>query len=108
MTENNQGRQISADTFAEKYTQGELEDAVLLDVREREEWEVYHLEGSLLMPLGSLPYEWDKLDTEQRIYVFCAHGIRSLHATQFLYERGCRRVVNVEGGLARVALYLDF
>ncbi|EGK14089.1 molybdopterin biosynthesis protein [Desmospora sp. 8437] len=100
-------QQIPADSFAKMYIKGELEDSILLDVREKHEWEVHHLEGSIRIPLRCLPLEWKRLDPGKKIYVLCAHGIRSLHATLFLYERGCRQVVNVEGGLARVSLYLE-
>jgi rhodanese-related sulfurtransferase len=37
----------------------------------------------------------------------CAHGIRSLHVVQFLLNNGFADVVNVDGGLAEVSLYLD-
>jgi len=107
MSEQGRIHRISAHSFAEKYSRGKLENALLLDVREPREWEVYHLDGTTLIPLHILPGMLDHLDPEQPVYVFCAHGIRSLQAVQWLYECGFRQVFHVDGGLAEVMLYLE-
>ncbi len=100
-------KNISAEQFARKYKRGELSEAQLLDVREEEEWEVYHLPEGVLMPLQQIPYEYTKLDPVEEIYVYCAHGVRSLYAALFLLDHGFQNVFNVEGGLAQVSLHLD-
>lgn len=98
---------ISAESFARKYQKGMLKHALLLDVREQAEWERYHLDGTLLMPLSTIAYGCEKLDPKQEIYVFCAHGVRSLYVVNYLLTCGFQWVINVEGGLAKVGLYLD-
>lgn len=98
---------ILAESFAQRYRRGELEDGIILDVREPEEWEADHLDGAVLIPLHHLPYRLDELDRDKTIYVLCAHGIRSIYAVNFLLSRGFRRVVNVDDGLVAVRLYLD-
>ncbi|SFT05289.1 rhodanese-like domain-containing protein [Marininema halotolerans] len=98
---------MEAKEFAEKYQQGELKDALLVDVREEKEWEMYRLHEAILIPLQTLPYQLDRLNREQTIYVLCAHGVRSAHATHHLLQQGYTRVINVEGGLAEVSLHLD-
>ncbi|MFC4078123.1 rhodanese-like domain-containing protein [Salinithrix halophila] len=98
---------ISAKAFAEKYRKGQLEDVVLLDVREEEEWRVYRLNEAVLIPLQTIPYRLDRLERDKKTYVLCAHGVRSAHAVHFLYRLGFTQVVNVDGGLAEVSLYLD-
>jgi rhodanese-related sulfurtransferase len=100
---------ISAEEFAKKYKAGEWgePEIQLVDVREPEEWAVYHLERSRLIPLSELPERIGELDPSRKTAVMCAHGIRSLHAAWFLLQNGFSDVVNVNGGLAEVSLYLD-
>jgi rhodanese-related sulfurtransferase len=98
---------ISAEDFAEKYRSGALKDATLLDVREWEEWQVDRLEGAVFFPLSCFPPPPGRLNPEKPIYVYCAHGVRSVHAADLLLRLGYPRVIHVEGGLARVRLLLE-
>ncbi|MFC7442161.1 rhodanese-like domain-containing protein [Laceyella putida] len=100
---------ISSGNFALKYVNGELEDAnvEVIDVREPMEWEMIHLEDCKHIPLGSLPERLEEIDANKTIYLLCAHGIRSLHAANFLLRQGYADVVNVDGGLAEVLLYIE-
>ncbi|WP_221930155.1 rhodanese-like domain-containing protein [Melghirimyces algeriensis] len=107
MTEKDSKHRIGAHSFAKKYRDKMLNHALLLDVREPKEWEIYHLEDALLIPLQTLPEQLDRLDPKRKIYVYCAHGVRSVYAVNFLYTCGYHQVVNVDGGLAEVSLYLD-
>ncbi|PTX59870.1 rhodanese-related sulfurtransferase [Melghirimyces profundicolus] len=107
MSEEESEHRIGARVFAERYRRRKLGDAQLVDVREPEEWEVYHLEGARLIPLQTLPRALDRLDPKRKIYVFCAHGVRSVHAVNVLYGLGFRNVVHVDGGLAEVMLHLE-
>ena len=99
--------QISAKEFAKKYEQKELEDDLIIDVREQHEWEMVHLLGSCHIPLRMIPERTKEIDRSATIYLLCAHGVRSYHAMQYLYQRGYSDVVNVEGGIAEVGLYID-
>lgn len=98
--------EISAQDFAYKVSEGKPKDEHWIDVRERWEWQIDHLEEAELIPMGELPLQLDQLHKEKQIYVICAHGVRSLHVQQFLLEQGFQQVVNVEGGLAKVRVYL--
>jgi rhodanese-related sulfurtransferase len=98
---------ISAEEFARKYKSGDLHPGEVIDVREPEEWRMVRLEHCKWIPMGKIPERLQELDRNQKIYVMCAHGIRSLHVVQFLINNGFADVVNVDGGLAEVSLYLD-
>lgn len=99
---------ISAKEFAEKYRDNQFDGLVeIVDVREIEEWRSRHLKKSILIPLGELADRINEINREATVYLICAHGVRSLYATQFLREQGFSQVVNVDGGLAEVALYLE-
>ncbi|WP_124727299.1 rhodanese-like domain-containing protein [Staphylospora marina] len=92
---------ISPEEFAEMIRKGGI-DGQVVDVREEWEWEEVRLEGAVLIPLGKLPAKIGEIDPAQKVYLLCAHGIRSLHAARFLLNHGFRNVVNVDGGVAAV------
>jgi rhodanese-related sulfurtransferase len=70
---------------------------VLIDVRSRAEWEAGHLEGAISMPGHELPHLIEdavpNMDTP--IIVCCAHGIRALHAANYLTEMGYSNVRSI-------------
>ena len=73
---------------------------VLLDVRERDEWEEGHLPGALHIPRGSLESRVESRlpDREHDIVVYCAVGARSAFAAKTLEELGYERVRSLAGG----------
>lgn len=72
----------------------------LLDVREPEEYEESRIEGCHLIPLGELMRRApSELDPEKDIVVYCAHGVRSLHAVVGLLSLGFEKVRSLEGGI---------
>ncbi|MEZ5447723.1 MAG: rhodanese-like domain-containing protein [Thiolinea sp.] len=78
----------------------------LLDVREPWEYELVHVEDSLLIPLGQLPQHLERLDPAIPVAVICHHGIRSAHACYFLEKSGFD-AINVSGGIDRWARELN-
>ena len=61
---------------------------VLMDVREPWEFALAKLDGSVLIPLATLPQSLDKLDRQAEIIAYCHHGMRSADATGFLLQQG--------------------
>lgn len=78
----------------------------ILDVREQWEYDIAHLPGSTLIPLGQLAYKMGNLDKAHEWLVVCHHGIRSAHACYYL-ERNGFDVINLTGGLNRWAQEID-
>ena len=75
-----------------------LEDgAVLVDVRMPDEYEEEHVPGALLIPLPELGARTAEVPTDQRVYVICASGARSLAAAEALNRAGWD-TVSVTGG----------
>ena len=66
--------------------------AVLVDVREKVEWNKGHLQGAKLLPLSSLKEEsktaWQILPKDKAIYLHCASGNRCLKAAEILRKKG--------------------
>lgn len=73
---------------------------VLLDVREPWEFQAARLEGARLIPMGEIPARaHQELDPDQRIVVYCHHGVRSLNVTAWLRQQGFERVQSMAGGI---------
>jgi rhodanese-related sulfurtransferase len=72
--------------------------AVLIDVREPDEWRAGHARGARHIPLAQLPASLDDLPREAPVYLICATGNRSRNAAAFLQKNGFSRPVNVRGG----------
>lgn len=73
---------------------------VLLDVREPEEHAEDRLEGCVLIPLGDLMSRARELDATSDIVIYCAHGVRSMHALMGLRSLGFQKLRSLEGGLS--------
>lgn len=74
--------------------------AVLLDVREQDEWDAGHAPGAVHIPLGELPARLDELpDTDAgTLAVACRGGGRSSRAVAWLSQQGFD-VANLDGGM---------
>ncbi len=95
----------TVEELKEKQDRGER--PTLLDVREPQEWAVSDLEGSVKIPLASLPLRIVELSTDGEIVVYCRSGARSAQAVQFLRQRGFERASNLIGGINRWAEVVD-
>lgn len=82
-------------------------DALLLDVREPCELDICKIAGAHHIPLGNLGMQWQALPKDQPIIVLCHHGMRSLHATQFLREKGLEQTQSMAGGIDAWSLEID-
>ena len=79
----------------------------LLDVREPYEYELCHIPGSKLIPLGELEKRAGELDPDDEIGVYCQVGARSARAVDFLTSRGFRKARNLMGGIRAWADSVD-
>ena len=74
------------------------EDAVVLDVREDDEWMHGHIEGATHIAMGDVPARLDDLPEGDPIYVTCRGGGRSGRVAAWLNANGFD-AVNVAGGM---------
>jgi rhodanese-related sulfurtransferase len=72
--------------------------ALLVDVREPEEWQAGHAAQAVHVPLGELGARLDELPTDGTLVMVCRSGGRSGHAATALIGAG-RRAVNLAGGM---------
>ncbi|RPH81900.1 MAG: rhodanese [Nitrospiraceae bacterium] len=80
---------------------------VLLDVREEWEYSLAKLDGSILIPLGTLPQSLPRLSHDAEIIAICHHGMRSADATNFLLQQGFPNVKNLVGGIDAWSTQVD-
>ncbi|MBI5715528.1 MAG: molybdopterin-synthase adenylyltransferase MoeB [Chloroflexi bacterium] len=79
----------------------------LIDVREEHEWEIAHIEGAQLIPLGTLAARMNELDSAQEIVLQCKSGARSGRALDLLRGAGFRKIKNLKGGIMAWANQID-
>lgn len=71
---------------------------LILDVRERSEYNSGHIPNAKLIPLGELPKRMGELPKDRQILCVCASGARSSMATKQLADAGYN-VTNLRGGM---------
>jgi rhodanese-related sulfurtransferase len=92
------GSEITAEELRQELDEKES-GLVLIDVREPHEWEIAHIEGAQLIPLGQLPERLSELDGHAEIVTHCHHGARSMKALGILKGAGFNRVRSLAGGI---------
>jgi rhodanese-related sulfurtransferase len=75
------------------------DEVLLLDVREQDEWDAGHIEGSVHIPMGELGARQDELPSDRPIVAVCRSGNRSAAVTQALSKAGYE-AHNLVGGVA--------
>ena len=76
----------------------EMDEGVILDVREPFELALEHVEGAVNIPLGQLRDRLDELPRDKTIQVICRSGQRAYYATRLLLQHGFD-ARNVSGGM---------
>jgi rhodanese-related sulfurtransferase len=73
-------------------------DAVLIDVREDDEWQAGHAPDARHLPMSRFVERLDELPDADPLYVICRSGGRSGRVVAYLNQQG-RPSVNVAGGM---------
>lgn len=71
--------------------------ALVVDVRETDEYVGGHVPGAVHVALGSVPGSIDAFRSDGTTFIICRTGGRSMKACEFLNEHGVA-VANVAGG----------
>lgn len=81
------------------------EQAFIVDVREKGEYEAGHLKGSVNIPLSELRERTDEIPKNRPVYLHCRSSQRSYNALMALQGRGYENVVNISGSFLGICLY---
>jgi hydroxyacylglutathione hydrolase len=76
----------------------EHQNAVVLDVREPEEYAAGHVPGAVSIPQADLALQLVQVPRDKEVLVVCQGGTRSLRAAKFLHQVGYHHVTNLQGG----------
>ncbi|MDX1468972.1 MAG: rhodanese-like domain-containing protein [Acidimicrobiia bacterium] len=79
-------------------------DAVVIDVRQPEEWELGTLDGSMLIQMGEIPARLAEIPADRAILCVCRSGSRSARVASFLTQSGYSKVANMTGGMKALGL----
>ena len=79
------------------------EEFVLVDVREKVEWNEGYIPGAVHVPRGHLESRIEEVvpDKSKKVVLYCAGGLRSLMAGTTLQQMGYRDVISMAGGFGQ-------
>jgi rhodanese-related sulfurtransferase len=83
------------------------EKLMLIDVREPHEHAICNIAGAVLIPMGTIPANLQKLDVDEDVICFCHHGMRSLDVANWLRSRGVGTAKSMAGGIDRWSIEID-
>lgn len=89
---------ITAAELKARLDSGNL-NALLIDVREQDEWDAIHIPQAKLIPLQTIPTHAPSLPKDTEIIIHCKAGMRSARACEYLMSLGFENVTNVTGGM---------
>jgi rhodanese-related sulfurtransferase len=91
-------KHISSEQFANRYAKDQ--GLIVLDIRERDEYRVSHLQNAVLAPNSATALKRLKdVRKDRPIVVYCSVGWRSSEAATALQRAGYTNVMNLRGGI---------
>jgi molybdopterin/thiamine biosynthesis adenylyltransferase/rhodanese-related sulfurtransferase len=79
------------------------QEIVLVDVREKHEWNEGHIPGAVHVPRGYLELQIEEAvpDKSKTVVLYCAGGVRSLIAGVTLQQMGYQNPISMSGGFGQ-------
>ena len=71
----------------------------VIDVREAHEVAQGTIPGATHIPLKTLPFRLDEVESNKPVVFMCHSGQRSAHACMFLAQQGYENAINLRGGI---------
>jgi hydroxyacylglutathione hydrolase len=78
-----------------------LSEVLLIDVRQRSEWDEGHIAGAIHFEGGRVAWEDLPFPYDKPLAIQCSSGNRSMSVSSVLRRRGFRNVIQVEGGITK-------
>ena len=83
------------------------EEVVLIDVREKDEFEIAQINGKLI-PLSEIQERWSEIPHQGKVIIHCRSGVRSANVIRFLSEQhGYSNLINLKGGILAWSAEID-
>ena len=96
-------KEITVNLLNDKMKQGEI---VLIDIREKHEYEFCKIKGSLHIPMNEVPQKISELNPNEKYAIICHSGVRSEMVTNYLNKNNFY-AVNVVGGIDKWSQDID-
>ena len=98
---NGEFKQVNVDKVRELVE----DEAYIIDVRERMEYENGHIKGAINIPLSELRDRVNEIPKDRPVYLHCRTGQRSYNAVLALQNLGFGNVVNITGSYLALSYY---
>src|ERR1700694_3515834 len=92
------------EALADQHEAGrEHQDIVLVDVREKHEWNEGHIPGAIHVPRGYLELQIEEAvpDKSKTVVLYCAGGVRSLMSGSTLQQMGYDKAISMSCGFGQ-------
>ncbi len=76
-----------------------LDEVMLIDVRQRSEWDEGHIPGAIHFEGGRVAWEELPFPHDKPLVIQCSSGNRSMSVSSVLRRRGYHNVIQIEGGI---------
>ncbi len=74
-------------------------NALLVDVREEDEFNSFHLDQAVNIPLSRIEERTHELEVSREIVLYCKTGQRSLSGAEILRHKGFNKVFSLSSGI---------
>lgn len=91
--------EVTAEEFAKMYDSSTMN---LLDVRKCSEYNAEHVKGAMKFPLDFIFKELSEIKPDNKYFMYCKSGYRSLLAASILKKQGFKNLVNIQGGMEEI------
>ncbi|MBM1106077.1 rhodanese-like domain-containing protein [Aurantibacter crassamenti] len=83
-----------------EFSQNDIKNGILVDVRTPEEYTAGHIDNALNINWFDVDFktQFDSVSKDEPIYLYCKMGGRSAKAQEKLKSLGFTNVINLEGG----------
>lgn len=87
---------------ADFFARSQASHITILDVRKPSEYAAGHLSDAKNLELATLEKHIGDVPAGEPLYIHCAGGYRSMIAASILRRKGFHKLVNIEGGFAKI------
>src|SRR5438876_4417447 len=92
------------EALAQQHEAGrDRQEVVVVDVREKHEWNEGYIPGAIHVPRGFLELQIEEAvpDKSKTVVLYCAGGVRSLIAGTTLKQMGYQNAISMSGGFGQ-------
>ena len=86
----------------EQFSNEVKSESIVVDARKPSEYDAEHVENAINLPLDTINSHLDLVPKEEKFYIHCAGGYRSVIMASILKSRGFHHFTNIEKGISGI------